>query len=107
MSVLSHTRWVLATILVLLLVPIRPAGADSAVMTLIHDAVVTWAGWSPDESTLLTTSEDGTARLWDHASGEPVRVYNHGAPVRGAAWDRSGRQFVTWTDAGDITLWSV
>jgi len=37
-----------------------------------HDAEVTAMAFSPDGSLFLTASEDGTAQLWNTASGRPV-----------------------------------
>lgn len=107
MSEVKRIRLTFAALVFGVLVSGGLARAESAVMGLEHDAVVTWAGWSPDETYILTASEDGTVRLWDRASGELVRVYEHGSPVRGASWDRSGAGFVSWTDAGIIYLWSL
>jgi len=42
-----------------------------------HDHRVTSAAYSPDGKKVLTTCGDGTARLWDAASGEPI-----GQPIR-------------------------
>ena len=42
-----------------------------------HEDAVNGAQFNADESRILTWSEDGTARLWDAASGEPI-----GAPMR-------------------------
>src|SRR5262249_55250758 len=50
---------------------------------LRHDKQVAAAAFSPDGRTVLTGSLDGTARLWDAATGRPV-----GEPLRlgGAVW---------------------
>ena len=39
-----------------------------------HVALVTTAGFSPDSSTLLTTSRDNTIKLWNAFSGEELRT---------------------------------
>ena len=44
---------------------------------LSHDGPVEAAAFSPDGKTVLTGGDDGTARLWDAATGQPI-----GQPIR-------------------------
>src|SRR5262249_55946052 len=39
---------------------------------LVHSNIMEYAVFSPDGLRLLTTCNDGTARVWDVASGQPV-----------------------------------
>jgi WD40 repeat protein len=64
---------------------------------------------SPDGQTLATTSDDGTTRLWDVASGRPV-----GAALPGlsgheptAAFVDGGTHLVTLHDNGRGDLWDI
>jgi WD40 repeat protein/serine/threonine protein kinase len=57
----------------------QAAKRDWALFTLKHDGPVRSAKFSPDGARIVTSSSDGTARLWDAASGQPV-----GEPMRQA-----------------------
>ena len=49
---------------------------------MTHDGWVTAVSFSPDGNTILTASRDGTARLWNAASGDPlVAPLNHGQDI--------------------------
>lgn len=82
--------------------------AQSALLTLPHDAVVTWAGWSQSEQWILTTSEDGTGRIWDAESGELNSTIFHDAPVRGGQWSPIDTDFfLTWAEDNTVRVWSL
>ena len=44
-------------------------------LTLTHTGRINSATWSPDGDHILTASDDGTARIWNAATGEPVRFF--------------------------------
>lgn len=71
-----------------------------------HRDWVTSAQWNHDETRLLTTSVDGTARVWD-ASGNPVFEVTHGSIVRGAAWNQDETRILTWGDDGTARVWDM
>lgn len=67
---------------------------------------VTSVAYSPDGSTLVTTSEDGTATLWKK-NGERVREMKYeenGVPDQHAAFFHHGGGFVT-TGRGGVQIW--
>ncbi|UYN96342.1 MAG: PD40 domain-containing protein [Enhydrobacter sp.] len=51
--------------------------------------------FSPDGKRLLTSADDRTARLWDAATGAPLAVLKHSAPVTGASFSPDGGIVVT------------
>jgi hypothetical protein len=60
--------------------------------SLQHQGPITDVAFSPDGRLLLTGSADGTARLWDTATGKPVGPpVQHGAPVDVVAFSPTGR----------------
>jgi hypothetical protein len=69
--------------------------------TLIgHRDVVNSVSWSPDGTRLATGSRDGTAKVWDAASGgasPPQGVYRLG---QAASWSPDGNAAMTGSDDG-------
>ena len=77
-------------------------------------------GYSPDGTRVVTASVDGTARVWDAATGQPLTSsLAHQGWVVSAAFSPDGRRVVTasldktarvWNvafDTGTLDEWSV
>jgi WD40 repeat protein/serine/threonine protein kinase len=61
-----------------------------------------------DGKTLLTGSEDGTARLWETATGRPLTgPLAHGGAVQAVALSPDGRLALTGCDDHTARLWEV
>jgi WD40 repeat protein len=60
--------------------------------------------FSPDGSYVLTSSADGTARLW-HADGTLARVFRHHGPVSAAAFSPDGALVLTGSSDHTARLW--
>ena len=58
--------------------------------TLIQDAA-----FSPDGARVVTASQDGTARIWDAASGREIAVLRDGGLVKSAAFSPDGSRVLT------------
>ena len=75
-----------------------------------HDPDVNAVAYGPDGTTLLTTGDDGAARLWDPATGEQLQAVT-GEPdssVWGPSVSPDGRLFAaTWPDLGVIRVAEV
>jgi WD40 repeat protein len=75
---------------------------------LLHDGIVRTACLSPDGRRVLTSSEDGTARLWDAATGLPVSdPFRHEAPVKHAEFSPYDGTFLTVSVSGEVHIYEA
>jgi WD40 repeat protein len=74
-----------------------------------HDHWIQSVAFSPDSGTVVTGSEDRSARLWEQAgTEEPVsRCLPHERPVRAVAFSPDGRTVLTGCWDGYVRLWST
>lgn len=71
-----------------------------------HDAPALAGALSPDGRTILTGSQDHSARLWDYATGRPSGPpLRHRGPVTAVAFSRDGRTLLTGSQDGTARLW--
>jgi tetratricopeptide (TPR) repeat protein len=64
--------------------------------------------FSPDGKTVLTSSDDKTARLWDAASGQPCgEPLRHEGSVRAVAFSPDGKTVLTGSDDKTARRWDV
>jgi WD40 repeat protein/tetratricopeptide (TPR) repeat protein/tRNA A-37 threonylcarbamoyl transferase component Bud32 len=62
--------------------------------------------YGPDGKTLLTGGQDGTARLWDAGTGQPlIAPLRHPAPVLSVAFSPDGRRLATACADNVVRLW--
>jgi tetratricopeptide (TPR) repeat protein len=74
---------------------------------LRHQRVVMAVAFSPDGRTALTGSRDGTARLWEAATGKELRVFKHPDGVLAVAFSPDGRRVLTGGEDRTARLWDV
>jgi WD40 repeat protein/serine/threonine protein kinase/tetratricopeptide (TPR) repeat protein len=73
-----------------------------------HDGPVRSAAFSPDGKTILTGSEDKTARLWDATNGQPIgQPMVHSDIVTSVAFSPDGRTILTGCWDNGARLWDA
>ena len=69
---------------------------DTVIARLEHQGLIAETAFSPDGKRVVTASQDGTARIWDAATGRPVTApLVHVGWVRDAAFSRDGTHVIT------------
>jgi WD40 repeat protein len=73
-----------------------------------HQGAVVAVAFSPDGSRIVTGSDDGTARLWDAATGRPVgEPLPHSGAVLAVAFSPGGETILTASRDGAGRLWDA
>jgi len=94
------------------------AADGSEKLSIKHDVRVSEAGWSEDE-TLIVSSENPSfldecwescfygAHVWDAASGEKLFTVQHDSWMNGFALSSDNTRLLTWSADGSARLWDV
>lgn len=73
-----------------------------------HNSAVTRMAILADKARMLTTGNDGTARLWELQTGKLLQIYRH---KKGYVWDfaimEESQQLLTCGDEGNVILWDM
>ena len=70
--------------------------------------IISRIGFHPDGSRIIASNSDGTARIWDVASGRPlVTLAGHTGVVGSVRFDPKGSRAITASDDGTARLWDV
>jgi len=73
-----------------------------------HSKAVFSVAYSPDGQRLVSGSFDGTAKIWDLASGrELVTLKGHSAEIRSVAYSPDGRRIVTGSYDHTARVWDA
>lgn len=73
-----------------------------------RDSTISEARLSADETRIVTAGSDGTARLWDAATSQPLGApMKHAGPVRWVEFSPDSRRVATASDDGTARLWDA
>jgi WD40 repeat protein len=72
-----------------------------------HAGTLWAAAFAPDVALLVTASDDGTARLWDAASGAELAVLRHDGLVNQVVFAPDGRRLLTASTDNSARLWDA
>jgi WD40 repeat protein len=72
-----------------------------------HTDEVTSIAFSPDGALIATASEDRTVRVWHAATGDELRVIQHGTPVAAVGFSHDGRRLVSGDSRGLVRVWDA
>lgn len=73
-----------------------------------HAGPINHSELSPDGRRFLTVSDDGTARVWDTETGEPVTPpLPHAKRISHGTFSPEGRRLITASDDGTAQIWDA
>jgi WD40 repeat protein len=77
----------------------------SPIASMIHDDRVRSVAFSPDGNYVVSASDDGTARVWETATGNEIARMTHDDWVRSVAFSPDGNYVVSGSDDGTARVW--
>ena len=73
-----------------------------------HTADINSVAFSPNGSLVVTASADGTARVWDAATGATIgELRGHGGSLNSASFSPDGKFILTAGDDATVRLWDA
>jgi WD40 repeat protein len=72
-----------------------------------HTGNVTFVDWSPNGRRIASSSNDGTVRIWDAATGDHLLTFEHpqSHPYYSVVWSPDGRRLAAGDSHGTIFIW--
>jgi WD40 repeat protein len=71
------------------------------------NSIVTHAIFSPDASSILAVTNDGSARLLDKTTGKQIESFKQGGVINSAVFNRDGSKILTSGNDGTVRCWDV
>jgi WD40 repeat protein len=85
-----------------------PEETPKSVRLAGHDRPVRSIAFSPNGQLLVSGSEDNSVRLWDVASGEPLKsLRGHSRAVRSAVFSPDGRLVLSGSEDQTARIWKI
>jgi WD40 repeat protein len=81
-----------------MLVPKLSGNTDSPILS---------GAWNPNDTQILTWSDDNSIQIWDTTSDKRMRTLPVDSLVVGAAWNAKSTQILTWSDDNSVQIWDV
>lgn len=72
-----------------------------------HKSDITTLAFSDDNQRILTSSLDGTLRIWDSATGDELRQFSLAQGITAARWIQSESRILAVTNSGLMVLWDM
>jgi WD40 repeat protein len=72
-----------------------------------HTDAVLSASFSPDGRRIVTTSKDGTARVWDVSGGKEIALLKAHEALKSALFSPDGRRIVTTSEDRTAHVWNA
>jgi energy-coupling factor transporter ATP-binding protein EcfA2/molybdopterin-guanine dinucleotide biosynthesis protein len=82
-------------------------GVTGAISKIIdgHTDIINTSAWSFGGQRILSASDDGTARIWDVASGVASQIFQVGSQVNSAYWSPDGQRIATASVDATVRIW--
>ncbi|KKA26446.1 hypothetical protein TD95_000140 [Thielaviopsis punctulata] len=72
-----------------------------------HTGNVTGVAFHCEGKWMVTSSEDGTVRIWETRNGQVQRTYHHGSPVNDVVIHPNQGEIISCDRAGHIRVWDL
>jgi WD40 repeat protein len=83
-------------------------GGDRPIMSFSPHGAVTSASYSPDQTRIVTSGGDASAKVWEVNSGAALfkLALAHEGPINSACYSPDGQTILTASDDGTARLWN-